>query len=162
MWGAGSAQLLQRRMLQHWVGVLLFAALGVACRQMPTVRCKDGEEMSRRCLFNLQTGLFIVLYVLHFVAATWVVMQWLYDGLSIWGWAGQTCRGVSLAPFGVSGSTRRALRICYGDRSGKLFDQRQGDGSSHGKAMEVATAFGVTIVSLVRHCYCMLHTCLSS
>ena len=148
----GSNQFLQRRMLQHWLSLALVVALGAACRELRAVRCEGGEDMSRRCLFNAQAGTYMIFYVLHFVAVAWALLQWLADGPAIWGWAEQMCCGVSLAPFGVHGTTRLALRICYGNRSAHLYDRRQATVPTRcasASAMEVATAFGVAIVTLV-------------
>jgi hypothetical protein len=159
----GAGRFVRRRIAQHWVSLVSFGTLGGVCRGIGAVRCEGGEDMSRRCLFNQQDWLYVVCYVLHFVAAGWMILQWLFDGLSIWGWAAQVIEGEPLANFGIPGSAKRVLRLCFGERAAEVHDARlaatmAGDPSrtswkagwccGSATVMEVACALAVAVITV--------------
>lgn len=77
--------------------------------------CADGEYMSRRCLFDVQPNYYAALWVAMIMAGTWVVLQWLFDGICLWRWCVQTVDGVALSAFGMPSSARCLRKACGGE-----------------------------------------------
>jgi len=78
----------------HFGALLVFGIGGGTCRSMGADDCPGGEEMSQSCFWYHQNSTYQFFYITHFMALTWLFVQWLSDGLSLWGWSGDCVREV--------------------------------------------------------------------
>jgi len=76
----------------HFGALLVFGIGGGTCRSMGADDCPGGEEMSQSCFWYHQNSTYQFFYITHFMALTWLFVQWLSDGLSLWGWSGDGVR----------------------------------------------------------------------
>jgi len=76
------------------LALAIFAGGGAWCRSssngVPNYRtCPGGETMSNECLFNVQSTKYQAIYTMHYIGLACMVIQFILDGVQIWGWVMQ-------------------------------------------------------------------------
>ena len=70
-----------------YLGSAGLLSLGSWCRNSGRyVKCPDGEEMSRLCLWNSQNADYIIIYILHYIGLAFLFSAWLLDCVQLYSW----------------------------------------------------------------------------
>ena len=67
------------------IALAVFAGGGAWSRANSTP-CPGGETMSSDCLINVQSTTYQFIYIFHFIGLAYMVIQFILDGIQMWGW----------------------------------------------------------------------------
>eukprot|EP00656_Telonema_subtile_P001038 TRINITY_DN10498_c0_g1_i1.p1 TRINITY_DN10498_c0_g1~~TRINITY_DN10498_c0_g1_i1.p1 ORF type:complete len:269 (-),score=58.41 TRINITY_DN10498_c0_g1_i1:118-924(-) len=98
---SGSRKFLMLHLILHFVALFVFALGGGICRNRGADDCPGGEEMSQSCLLYHQDSTYQFFYITHYMGLAWVVVSWLADGISLWGWSRTGLQQGTLGAFGL-------------------------------------------------------------